>query len=124
MPFRLSSGPLSRRIRRNRQALTSDGLAERSAPLGVPVFILVFGVGDVSPRELVRDQGFLLGLALQAVASPVSFRDLVVALHKYTPDQLGLKRRFAFVFLRWVGGSLSHSRRFRTRLDATERSYW
>jgi len=24
-------------------------------------------------------------------------------LHKYTPDQLGLKRRFAFVFLRWVG---------------------
>ena len=72
-------------------------------PLGVPIFILVFGVGDVSPRELVRDQGFLLGLALQAVASLVSFRDLVVALHRYTPDQLGLKRRFAFVFLRWIG---------------------
>jgi hypothetical protein len=72
-------------------------------PLGMPIFILVFGVGDVSARELVRDQGFLLGLALQAIASLVSFRDLVVALHKHTPDQLGLKRRFAFVFLRWVG---------------------
>jgi len=48
-------------------------------------------------------EGFLLGLALQAIASLVSFRDLVVMLHKYTPDQLGLKRRFAFVFLRWVG---------------------
>ena len=57
----------------------------------------------MSPRDLVRDQGFLLGLGLQAIASLVSFRDLVVALHKYTPDQLGLKRRFALVFLRWVG---------------------
>ena len=37
------------------------------------------------------------------MASLVSFRDLVVALHKYKPDQLGLKRRFALVFLRWVG---------------------
>ena len=33
----------------------------------------------------------------------MSFRDLVTALRTYTPEQLGLKRRFALVFLRWVG---------------------
>src|SRR4030095_588810 len=72
-------------------------------PLGMPIFILVFGVGDVSFLDMLRDQGFQVGLGLQAVASLVSFRDLVVALRRYTSEQLGLKRRFAFVMLRWVG---------------------
>ena len=52
---------------------------------------------------MLRDHGFLLGLGLQAVVSLVSFRDLVVALRRYTPVELGLKRRFTFVMLRWVG---------------------
>ena len=72
-------------------------------PLGMPVFILVFGVGSVSFLDMLRDQGFQVGLGLQAVASLISFRDLVVALRRYTPEQLGLKRRFAFVMLRWLG---------------------
>jgi len=72
-------------------------------PLGMPVFILVFGVNDTSFTGMLADRGFQLGLGLQAIASLVSFRDLVTALRTYTPDQLGLKRRFALVFLRWVG---------------------
>ncbi|MEP7274927.1 MAG: DUF6498-containing protein [Betaproteobacteria bacterium] len=74
-----------------------------AVPLGMPIFILVFGVGDVSFMGMLRDPGFQAGLGLQAVASLVSFRDLVAALHRYTPEALGLKRRFAFVMLRWVG---------------------
>lgn len=74
-----------------------------AVPLGMPIFILVFGVGNVSFLDMLRDQGFQVGVALQAIASLVSFRDLVAALRKYSPDQLGLKRRFTFVFLRWLG---------------------
>jgi hypothetical protein len=76
-------------------------------PLGMPIFILVFGVGDVSFLDMLRDQGFQVGLGLQAVASLISFRDLVVALRRYTPEQLGLKRRFTFVMLRWLGTMLA-----------------
>ncbi len=72
-------------------------------PLGMPVFILLFGVNDTSLAGMLADRGFQLGLGLQAIASLVSFRDLVAALRTYTPEQLGLKRRFALVFLRWVG---------------------
>jgi len=78
-------------------------VAIMAVPLGMPIFILVFGVGDASFTDLMHDPGFRVGLGLQAVASLVSFRDLVVALRRYTPEQLALKRRFALVFLRWVG---------------------
>lgn len=71
-------------------------------PLGMPVLILVFGVNDTSFTGMLADRGFQLGLGLQAIASLVSFRDLATALRTYTPEQLGLKRRFALVFLRWV----------------------
>jgi hypothetical protein len=72
-------------------------------PLGMPVLIVVFGASDVSFLDMLRDRGFQVGIGLQAIASLVSFRDLVVALRRYTPEQLGLKRRFGFVMLRWVG---------------------
>jgi hypothetical protein len=71
-------------------------------PLGMPVFIVVFGASDVSFLDLLHDQGFQVGLGLQAVASLVSFRDLVVALRRYTPEQLGLKRRYEFLILLWT----------------------
>lgn len=74
-----------------------------AVPLGMPIFILVFGVNQVSFLDMLRDHGFLVGVGLQTIASLVSFRDLVAALRKYSPDQLALKRRFAFVFLRWFG---------------------
>ncbi len=72
-------------------------------PLGMPVFILVFGESDASFLGMLRDRGFQLGLGLQAILSLVSFRDLVVALRQHTIEELGLKRRFTFVMLRWVG---------------------
>ena len=71
-------------------------------PLGMPVLILVFGVNDASFTGMLADRGFQAGLGLQAIASLVSFRDLATALRTYTPEELGLKRRFALVFLRWV----------------------
>jgi hypothetical protein len=75
--------------------------AVMAVPLGVPIAILVFGTGGHSLRAILDDNGFMIGLALQVAASLVSFRELIVALRKYTPDELRLKRRFAILFLRW-----------------------
>jgi hypothetical protein len=72
-------------------------------PLGMPIFILVFGAGDASFGDMLRDQGFQVGLGLQAIASLVSFRDLTAALRRHTAEELGLKRRFSFILLRWIG---------------------
>jgi hypothetical protein len=72
-----------------------------AVPLGMPIAILVFGTGGHSLRAILDDNGFRIGLALQAAASLVSFRELIVALRKYTPEELRLKRRFAILFLRW-----------------------
>jgi len=72
-----------------------------AVPLGMPIAILVFGTGGHSLGAILDDNGFKIGLALQAAASLVSFRELIVALRKYTPDELRLKRRFAILFLRW-----------------------
>ena len=78
-------------------------VAVLAIPLGMPVFIMVFGIADVSPREIVNDRGFVISVAMQAIVSLISFRDLVVALRTHTPEQLAMKQRFGMVFLRWVG---------------------
>ena len=70
-------------------------------PLGMPVAILVFGAGGHTLRAILDDNGFLVGLGMQAAASLVSFRDLIAALRNHTPEDLRLKRRFAILFLRW-----------------------
>jgi hypothetical protein len=72
-----------------------------AVPLAIPVGILVFGTGGHSFKEILADDGFKVGMALQAVASLISFRALVAALRRYAPQQLHLKRRFAILFLRW-----------------------
>jgi len=72
-----------------------------AVPLGMPIAILVFGAGGHSLQAILDDNGFKIGLTLQAAASLVSFRELIVALRKYTPEELRLKRRFAILFLRW-----------------------
>jgi Family of unknown function (DUF6498) len=74
-----------------------------AVPLGMPIFILVFGVGGASFGDMLSERGFQVGLGLQAIASLVSFRDLTVALRRYTKEELGLKRRFGLVLLRWIG---------------------
>jgi len=70
-------------------------------PLGMPIAMLIFGAGGHSWHAIIDDDGFKIGLAMQAAASLVSFRDLIVALRDHTPDELRLKRRFAILFLRW-----------------------
>jgi hypothetical protein len=77
------------------------GTAIIAVPLAIPVGILVFGTGGHSLEAILADNGFLTGLALQAVASLVSFRALIAALRAYSPEELRLKRRFAILFLRW-----------------------
>ena len=71
-------------------------------PLGMPVAILVFGAGGHSLRAMLDDNGFAVGLAMQAAASLISLRALIAALRDHTPEELRLKRRFAILFLRWV----------------------
>ncbi|HET9339666.1 MAG TPA: DUF6498-containing protein [Casimicrobiaceae bacterium] len=73
-----------------------------AVPLGMP---LVF-VGAWATWEgftgLLSDPGFLSGLAWQVAAAVWSYAGLWRALHDRSPEELGLKRRFALVFLRWV----------------------
>jgi len=74
-----------------------------SLPLGVPLFIMLFGVNDVTLREVLTDTGFRTGAIMQAAAAIWSYLDLARALREHSPEELRVKRRFALVFLRWVG---------------------
>lgn len=72
-----------------------------AVPTGMP---LVF-VGAMSHWEgftaLWSDRSLLAGIAWQVVAAIWSYAGLWRELHVRTPEELGLKRRFALVFLRW-----------------------
>lgn len=72
-----------------------------AVPMGMPVFI-VLAASDASIGAMFADQGFRIGLVLQAIAAFWSCRDLYVALQSHTPEELRLKRQFGLVFLRWV----------------------
>lgn len=72
-----------------------------AGPLGVPLIFMLMG-SDVAWRELLSDPAFRAGLVLQAIAAFWSCRDLYRALQTHTPEELRLKRQFAFVFLRWM----------------------
>lgn len=69
-------------------------------PLGVWLAIML--AGDLALGETLRDRGFLVAAAWQAVAALSSYTALVEALRTRSPEALGLKRRFALVFLRWI----------------------
>ncbi|MDQ6619297.1 MAG: hypothetical protein M3Z31_06295 [Pseudomonadota bacterium] len=71
-------------------------------PLGAPVLILLAS-NDVHWQDLVNDPGIRTGLAMQAVTALWSYIGFSRALRVATPEQLRVKRRFALVFLRWVG---------------------
>ncbi|HZQ61624.1 MAG TPA: DUF6498-containing protein [Casimicrobiaceae bacterium] len=72
-------------------------------PLGIPVFIILFGAGDADWREVFADPGLRMGALMQAAAALWSYRDFTRALRDHSPEELRVKRRFALVFLRWVG---------------------
>jgi len=77
-----------------------------AVPLGVPLIFMLAG-SDVSWRGLLADQGFRVGLVLQAIAAFWSGHALYQALRTRTPEDLRIKRRFALVFLRWMAVLMS-----------------
>jgi hypothetical protein len=72
-----------------------------AVPLGVPVIFMLAGT-DTTPESLWADDSFRAGLLMQAIAAVWSGAGLYRALRTHTPDELRLKRQFAFVFLRWM----------------------
>ena len=74
-----------------------------AVPLGVPVFIMVFGAGNATWHEIFADPGFQTGAVMQAAAAIWAYRDFTKELRDRSPEELRVKRRFALVFLRWVG---------------------
>ncbi|MEO6065709.1 MAG: hypothetical protein ABIP49_08040, partial [Lysobacterales bacterium] len=76
-------------------------IAVLAIPMGVPlIFMLVPSGADW--RVMLADRSLHIGIALQIAATCWSGFGLVRALRTHTPDQLHLKRRSAFVFLRWL----------------------
>lgn len=72
-----------------------------AVPLGIPL-IFLFADGDTTLDSLWRDPAFRTGLVMQAIAAFWSCVGLYRALRTHTPEELGLKRRFGLVFLRWI----------------------
>ena len=70
-------------------------------PTGMPVGIAL-ATSDFSFRFALYDESLRNGLIIQGVLALWSYVDLRRALAKYTREQLQLKRRFAFIFLRWI----------------------
>ena len=73
-----------------------------AVPMGVPLLILL-AVNDVHWREVIADPGLRTGAIVQAAAAYWSYRGFASALREHSPEALRVKRRFALVFLRWVG---------------------
>ncbi|MFO1312499.1 MAG: DUF6498-containing protein [Burkholderiales bacterium] len=72
-----------------------------AVPLGIPL-IFVFADSDTTLDSLWRDPAFRTGLLMQAIAAFWSCAGLYRALRSHTPEELGLKKRFSLVFLRWI----------------------
>ncbi|MEP6942970.1 MAG: hypothetical protein ABI981_08540 [Betaproteobacteria bacterium] len=69
-------------------------------PIGMPVGIAL-ATSDFSFQFALHDESLCNGLIVQALLSVWSYMELRRALATYSPDQLKLKRRFGFVFMRW-----------------------
>jgi hypothetical protein len=70
-------------------------------PLGMPVGIAL-ATSDFSWRFAFYDHSLRNGALVQAVIALWSYIDLRRALATNTPEQLQLKRRFAFIIARWI----------------------
>jgi hypothetical protein len=69
-------------------------------PLGLP---LLFMMGGHLDWRALLEPDFTAALVWQVIAAAWAYVELWRALQHATPEQLRLKRRFALVFLRWVG---------------------
>ncbi len=76
-------------------------IAVLAVPLGVPLIFMLVPTG-MDWRVMIADRSLHIGILLQVAAACWSGFGLVRALRTHTPDQLYLKRRSAFVFLRWL----------------------
>ncbi len=72
-----------------------------AVPLGVPLVFMLLG-SDTTLDSLWSDPSFRTGLLMQAIAAFWSCAGLYRALRTRSPEELGLKKRFSLVFLRWV----------------------
>jgi hypothetical protein len=73
-----------------------------AVPLGMPLlFVGAAAGGTATWAALLEDRSLWTGIAWQVVAAVWSYWGLWQALRHRSPDELGLKRRFALVFLRW-----------------------
>ncbi|HEV8501738.1 MAG TPA: DUF6498-containing protein [Casimicrobiaceae bacterium] len=71
-------------------------------PLGVPLIFMTNGDAAMM-RTTFTDRGFYIGAAVQAAMVLWLYIGIRRAMAAgATPDSLGLKRRFALVFLRWI----------------------
>ena len=70
-------------------------------PVGMPVGIAL-AMSDFSWTFALRDTSLRNGLLVQIALSLWSYIDLRRALAAHSREQLQLKRRFAFVFVRWL----------------------
>ena len=73
-----------------------------SVPLGIPL-VIMFSANDVNWRELLADPGLRIGAIMQAAAAIWGYVAFSRELSVRSPEALRVKRRFALVFLRWVG---------------------
>lgn len=71
-----------------------------AVPIGMPVGIAL-ATSDFSFRFALHDESLRNGLIVQALLAVWSYMELRRALATYSRDQLKLKRRFGFVFMRW-----------------------
>lgn len=88
----------------NGEAGAIAGGAFIAAVIAIPLLLpLFFMLGDrFAWRETLADPALRGGLAWQAVAAWWSYFALYRALGHRSPAELGLKRRFALVFMRWM----------------------
>ena len=70
-------------------------------PIGMPVGIAL-ATSNFSFRFALHDESLRNGLIVQALLSVWSYMELRRVLATYSRDQLKLKRRFGFVFMRWI----------------------
>ena len=76
-------------------------IAVLAVPMGVPLIFMLVPTG-ADWRVMLADRSLHIGIVLQVAAACWSGFVLVRALRTHTPAQLHLKRRSAFVFLRWL----------------------
>jgi hypothetical protein len=85
------------RIHRSRRAVRQR---VHCHSIGMPVGIAL-ATSNSRPLAL-HDESLRNGLIVQALLSVWSYMELRRALATYSRDQLKLKRRFGFVFMRWI----------------------